>query len=214
MLRPFSYAYLEAMYWRHIPQLLSRLFPEWEWRTNEGSIALTFDDGPHPESTPKLLQLLDHLSLPATHFLSGSNAETNPDLMQAIREQGHVVGHHGYQHLNGWKTGQQVYLEDIVKGAEIIGGTLFRPPYGKILPNQWRALRKQLPAVRCIQFSLMPGDFDSTKSAQDILQSLMEAESGEVIVLHDTPESFEKYAPVLADWAAAMRQKGLRFVTL
>lgn len=214
MLRPFSYAYLEAMYWKHIPEVLTRLFPEWEWRTNAGCIAVTFDDGPNPESTPKLLQLLDNLGLPATHFLSGSNAEPNPYLMQAIREQGHAVGHHGYQHLNGWRTGQQDYIEDVVKGAEVIGGELFRPPYGKILPRQWSALKKKLPAVRCIQFSMMPGDFDATKSSQDILQCLMEAQSGEIIVLHDTPESFEKYAPVLAEWTAAMRQKGMRFVTL
>jgi peptidoglycan/xylan/chitin deacetylase (PgdA/CDA1 family) len=202
------------MYWKHIPQVVSRLFPEWEWRTQSGCIALTFDDGPHPDSTPKLLQLLESLDLPATHFLSGSNAEVCPDLMQTIREHGHAVGHHGYHHLNGWKTDLQIYLEDVLKGAEIIGGDLFRSPYGKILPKQWTALRKQLPSVRCIQFSLMPGDFDPAKSTEDVLQYLMEAEDGEIIVLHDTPESFEKYAPVLADWAAAMRQKGLRFVTL
>jgi peptidoglycan-N-acetylglucosamine deacetylase len=202
------------MYLKRIPGLLPRLFSEWEWHTSEGTIALTFDDGPHPESTEALLLLLDRLKISTTHFLSGSQVLDFPEGVHQIRQKGHAIGHHGFHHLNGWKTPPKKYLQDILKAYEIIGGNLFRPPYGKIKPAQWTALQARVPSLRCIQFSLMPGDFDLSMRPQDILKHLMTAEGGDIVVLHDTPDSFKKYAPVLEEWVVTMHQKGLRFVTL
>lgn len=202
------------MFFRRIPSLLYRLFPAYEWQVAEGCIALTFDDGPHPGSTPQLLALLRQAQIPATHFLSGQMATQYPELLRELTAAGQRIGHHGFTHLNGWKTSDNIYLQDILNGAKVIESPLFRPPYGKITPAQWKHLKKVKPGWRCIQFSLMPGDFDEQVYSDSLLDELMNARSGDIVVLHDKPGCLEKYAPVLLHWIANMQSKGLRFVDL
>ena len=80
-------------------------------------VYLTFDDGPNPETTPKLLKLLDRYNAKATFFCLGENVEAYPELYQSILDQGHAVGNHSYSHLNGWKTKTADYFIDVEKAS-------------------------------------------------------------------------------------------------
>ena len=202
------------MYFCRIPRFIENHFPEYEWRVNENSIALTFDDGPHPQSTPALLALLKKLNIPASHFLLGQQVSAHPELFKSIINAGHVVGNHSFSHPNGWKTNNIQYVEDILKAQEIIQSNLFRPPYGKIRNRQWKLIKDQLPSSRCILFNLMPGDFEVNIDSEKILKRLNKAQGGDIVVLHDKPECLEKYAPILEKWVHNMQSKGLQFVSL
>lgn len=202
------------MYFCRIPKFVENLFPEYEWRVNPDSIALSFDDGPHPESTPALLELLGKIGITSTHFLLGQQVSAHPELFKLLINAEHAIGHHSFSHPNGWKTNNIQYLEDILKGRDLIPSDLFRPPYGKIRLRQWQLIQKQLPSTRCIQFNLMPGDFESNISSEKLLQRLQKARGGDIVALHDKPACLEKYAPILEKWVRNMQSKGLQFVSL
>jgi len=108
---------------------------------------LTFDDGPHPGSTPLLLSLLRNYNVKATFFLVGSQAEKYPHLVNEIKQMGHVIGNHSYSHLRGTDTNTTTYINDVMKAHTIINSRYFRPPYGKITPSQFLALKKQFRIV-------------------------------------------------------------------
>ena len=126
-------------------------------RTGEKLLFLTFDDGPNPDSTPALLRTLGIYKVKALFFCDGRAAEKYPELIELIISQGHVIGNHGYGHLNGWKTPENIYLEDVSKAATFINSGLFRPPYGRIRLSQYNKLREK---YRIVFWDLMPYDFD------------------------------------------------------
>lgn len=197
-----------------IPDMVTRCFPGFVWKVGAQEIALTFDDGPDPETTKQLLALLEQQDCCATHFLLGNKAQAHPELAAQICSAGHAAGHHSFSHLDGWRTRNDVYLEDIKQGYDVVQTLRFRPPYGKITPGQWNQLRADYPGLRCILFNLMPGDFDLSVDALKLKERLYRAKGGDIIVLHDRKTCYEKYAEILPEWIQAMREKGLSFVTL
>jgi peptidoglycan-N-acetylglucosamine deacetylase len=157
----------------------------------EKKIHLTFDDGPTPGITTRVLTLLNEYDAKATFFCIGKNIVNNPELFQKIKEQGHAIGNHSYSHLNGWKTPRKLYFEDIDKAEQIIKSKLYRPPYGKISFIQWIKLRKRF---RLILWTCISRDYDPQKAADAILKKIKKAShAGAVIVFHDS----EKAWPVL-----------------
>lgn len=172
------------------PGLVPRLlFPEAVFRVEgpEKLLYLTFDDGPDPSSTQQLLDELEETGVKAVFFLNGQAAEKFPELVSQIREHGHLTGNHGYRHLNGWKTPAKEYLGNAEKAVPFTSGSLFRPPYGKMTPAQYRLLKNKF---RIIMWDVMAWDFDprfSPERSMDVLTSKMRA--GSIIVLHDTPAS-------------------------
>jgi len=202
------------MYWVRIPDMITRCFPDFVWKVGAQEIALTFDDGPDPETTEQLVALLKQQNCLATHFLLGNKAQKYPELVEQIRSAGHAAGHHSFSHPDGWRTGNDIYLEDVRRGYDIVQSPLFRPPYGKIRPGQWHQLKKDHPDMRCILFNLMPGDFDVSTDIRKLRERLYRAKGGDIIVLHDRKACYEKYAEILPEWIQAMREKGLSFVTL
>lgn len=165
------------------------LFPEAIFRIEEAEkeLYLTFDDGPDPESTPGILDILEAHDAGASFFCLGEAAEKYPALVSRIRSQGNVVGNHGYRHLNGWITNTSVYIRNINRAAEFTSANLLRPPYGWIRPSQYRELVKN---YRVVFWDLMPYDFDSSMSAEKILKLLRKKiRPGSVIVLHDSKTS-------------------------
>ena len=113
-------------------------------KTDKQEIFLTFDDGPSPEVTPFVLDALRQAQAKALFFVAGQNAERYSELFNRIKNEGHIIGNHGYAHLNGLKTNTKTYLNDIEQGHQIIQSPLFRPPYGKLKSAQYFKLRKQL----------------------------------------------------------------------
>jgi peptidoglycan/xylan/chitin deacetylase (PgdA/CDA1 family) len=202
------------MYLKRIPGFIHHFFPDYQWKVRPHEIALTFDDGPHPESTSQLLTLLAHAEIPVTHFLPGKQVIKYPELFLQLNESRHAIGHHGFNHLNGWKVKDDAYVEDILNGHQAIGTSLFRPPYGKLTRRKWKKIQTALPETCVKMFNLMPGDFEMEINSQALLQRMKQARGGDIIVLHDTPNAFLKYAPFLVEWVHSMKEKGLEFVSL
>jgi peptidoglycan-N-acetylglucosamine deacetylase len=127
----------------------NKLFPgiKFSMDSEEKALYLTFDDGPHPESTPRILELLARYKARATFFCLGRNAEKYPQLLDSIIGAGHSVGNHTFSHPNGWLTSTANYMADIEKASESINSRLFRPPYGRITPAQYLQLRKKFNII-------------------------------------------------------------------
>jgi peptidoglycan/xylan/chitin deacetylase (PgdA/CDA1 family) len=176
--------------------------------TSEKILCLTFDDGPDPESTPELLDILNNYNIKAIFFCDGNAAEKYPELVQQTVRSGHIIGNHGYSHLSGWKTSAGKYCEDINRASEFTSDKLLRPPYGRIRFNQFRMLRRKF---RIIFWDIMPYDFDINFGAGRSLAVLNnKLRPGSVIVLHDTPHSTMKY--FIKDFIEISIKKGYRFV--
>lgn len=151
------------------------------------TVCLSFDDGPDPETTPIILEILERYNIKALFFLNGRNAEKYPNLAKLIREKGHITGNHGYSHLKGTKTKFREYIDDIYLAAESTSTTIFRPPYGKITPRQYRYLIKHFTVVL---WDLMAYDFDQNFDKGKVLNLILtKCRNGSVIVLHDKPEA-------------------------
>lgn len=148
---------------------------------------LTFDDGPDPESTPRILDILHAHGIKATFFCTGSRVVAAPGLFARIAAEGHRVGNHGFSHLNGLKTPVRDYCADVLRGRDITCSNLFRPPYGRLRVRQFRILER---SMKIIFWGLMPYDFDQSLTAGESYAILMrQVRSGSVIVLHDKPAS-------------------------
>lgn len=152
-------------------------------RTAEKLLFLTFDDGPDPDSTPYLLDILNKYNIKAIFFCSGAQAEKYPDLINQIKAGRHLIGNHGFSHLNGWKTSLNSYLDDVNKAIPFTSSDLFRPPYGRLRLNQYRKLKK---IFKIIFWDILNYDFDSSSGSNNVLRILKsKIKPGSVIVLHD-----------------------------
>lgn len=182
-------------YTARTPKWVNKLFNKsvWEMPVKEKAIYLSFDDGPHPQITAFVLDELRKYNAKATFFCIGKNVEMYPDVFNRILQEGHAVGNHTYNHLNGWKTGRAEYLSNILKAREVIPSNLFRPPYGKILPGQHKALLQMDEPFKIIMWSVLSGDFDTAITSQQCCKNVLEnTKSGSVIVFHDSEKANER----------------------
>ena len=134
------------LYWQRVPRLVRFLFKNVVWNIPDSNhLYLTFDDGPHPDSTMVILDALKNQNIKATFFLTGKNALNHPHLIKAIESEGHMTANHGYEHISGWKTGAQKYIDNATQSAQYAGTKLFRPPYGRLSLRQYRRLKEMFP---------------------------------------------------------------------
>lgn len=178
-----------------IPWLIKKFYSEcfWSFKTEDKTLYLTFDDGPHPAATPFVLQELKKYNAKATFFCIGKNVEAHFDLYKKIIDEGHAVGNHTYSHLNGWKTGDEKYLNDIFHTKKIIDSNLFRPPYGRITKFQLKQLQGEKFKLKTIMWSVLSGDFDEQASGETCFKNVKKnAEAGAIIVFHDSAKAFER----------------------
>ena len=184
----------------------------WEIPSQEKVIYLTFDDGPHPEATYFVLNTLKDYNAKATFFCIGKNVLDQPDLYERIITEGHAVGNHTFNHLNGWKTADSVYMENIAKAKNYIDSSLFRPPYGKITPFQLRLLAKEKFKLTPIMWTVLSGDFDAKLSKESCLENVLTAaNNGSIIVFHDSQKALVNLQFVLPKVLNYFKQKGFRF---
>jgi len=180
-------------YFKKTPSLIQKIFSERIWRidTDEKILYFTFDDGPHPEATSFVLEELKRYNAKATFFCVGRNVKENFAMYERIISEGHRVGNHTFNHLNGWKTNDKIYVEDIAKAAKIIDSNLFRPPYGKITGFQAKAIQGNKLHLKIIMWEVLSGDFDPSVNGENCyLNVVKNAKPGSVVVFHDSAKSF------------------------
>jgi peptidoglycan/xylan/chitin deacetylase (PgdA/CDA1 family) len=202
-----------------LPAAVRRLLPE-ALCTLPGAppaVALTFDDGPDPAFTPRVLEALKRAQTPATFFVVGRQVEQTPGLVREIARQGHVLGVHGYDHRSLlWRSGPDILreLERAARAVERAGGRwprLFRPPYGRIRPGALKALARA--GWRTVLWDVVPYDF-SAGSARLITQRAVEhARAGSIIVLHDGGGDRTRTVTALPEIIARLGKR-FTFVTL
>lgn len=188
------------------PPLLYRLlFPEAIWRIKRKGgtpvVYLTFDDGPIPEETPWVLDLLDRYGIKATFFMVGDNVRRHPELLDEVRRRGHSYGNHTMHHLQGMKTLTRRYLRDIAEAAAHIDSPLFRPPHGLIRWKQARAIKDHFNIV---MYDLVTRDYSRKLTGDRVLANVKRyARNGSIIVFHDSlkASSNMRYAlPLAIEW--------------
>lgn len=188
------------MYLVKTPWWLRKLYSAalvWKMRAQENEIFLTFDDGPHPTITSFVLDCLRQYNAKATFFCIGKNAELYPQVFRQILNEGHRIGNHTHNHLNGWKTGDAEYFKNIILAKKYIDSNLFRPPYGKITRFQIRQLQ---PLFKIIMWDVLSGDFDINLSPQKCLQNVVSnTKAGSVIVFHDSEKAFPRLVYALPE---------------
>ncbi len=199
------------MYLKSIPSIAQKIFPEAIWNSHERPLLKwTFDDGPHPDSTRQLLNLLDNYNITGTFFCSGRNAERYPELIDEIQARGHQIGNHGYNHISGWSTKLKEYIDNIQKAQPYLSANLYRPPYGKISKSQIEYIREQLK-MEVVLWNLMPGDFDNSVSAKLLHQTLSRyIRKSSLVVLHDRPEYVDKLCEALSIFFRNQSEKQLQ----
>ena len=158
--------------------------------TTRKELFLTFDDGPIPEVTPWVLQMLRAYNAKATFFCIGQNLVEHALIHKMILKEGHTIGNHTYDHLNGWRTPNKAYFRSVLKCREITGSDLFRPPYGRIKRDQANVL---LSRFRIVMWDVLSGDFDLKASKAKCVKNVVDnASRGSIIVFHDSLKARER----------------------
>ncbi len=191
--------------------LVKKLYYSLIWDLNDGSpsLYLTFDDGPTPEITPTVLDLLDQYQAKATFFCLGRNVERFPDIFREIQARGHATGNHTYSHLKGWRTLNPHYYEDIELAEKLIPSQLFRPPYGQIKRSQIKFLSQKF---KIIMWDVMAWDFDQKRPKENcysIVKNL--TRNGSIIVLHDSVKASKNMLYVLPKVLEDFSKKAFSF---
>jgi peptidoglycan/xylan/chitin deacetylase (PgdA/CDA1 family) len=165
---------------------VQELYPSCTWNIpgEEKAVYLTFDDGPVEGVTPWVLELLRKYQAKATFFCIGENVKRNPELFKEVITDGHAVGNHTNNHMNGWKTMYRDYLKDVRDCGEVFKSNLFRPPYGKIKPLQLRTLARE---YHIIMWSYLTGDYNKGLNCPATLDEMKtNVGPGDIIVFHDS----------------------------
>lgn len=184
----------------------------WDIPTQNKSLYLTFDDGPNPDTTPLILDILARHNAKATFFCVGENVERYPELYQNILAEGHAVGNHSYNHLKGWKNQTKNYVENVDKCSKVVSSILFRPPYGKMKHAQRKALRKRF---RIIMWSVLSRDYDRKVNKETCFEKTWKyTKPGAIIVFHDHAKALEKVKWVLPKYLEKAIGSAFNFKTL
>ena len=204
------------MYLVKTPFFLRWIYPELIWKKPvKDAIYLTFDDGPIPVVTPFVLQCLAEFDAKGTFFCIGDNVRKHPEIYQEVIEAGHSIGNHTFNHLNGWSTDDEKYLENIDECAEYVKSDLFRPPYGKIKKSQVKKLKIQHPEIKVIMWDVLSGDFDQNLSPEECLKNVLRTTvPGSIIVFHDSLKAFDRLKYVLPKALDYWTDKGFVFKKL
>ncbi|MCX2479012.1 polysaccharide deacetylase family protein [Pedobacter sp. MC2016-15] len=205
------------MYLVKSPLLLKWYYPSLVWNKsrNEKVIYLTFDDGPIPVVTDFVLNTLKSFNCKATFFCIGDNITKHPEIFERVKNEGHAIGNHTFNHLKGWKTADQQYIQNFQQCQQLTQSDLFRPPYGRIKKSQISSLKTINPALRIIMWDVLSGDFDLQLSPQKCYENVIRnTGNGSIIVFHDSLKAFDRLKFALPAALAYFVKQGYQFHTL
>ena len=184
----------------------------WSVATDERVLHLTFDDGPIPEVTPWVLDTLWSFEAKATFFCVGDNVLRHPEVYARVLADGHAVGNHTFNHLNGWHTERMTYLHNVRHCARVVHSRLFRPPYGRLLPGQRQFVERHF---RIVMWDVLSGDFDQHITPQHCLENVLHhAGPGSIVVLHDSRKAEKNLRFALPAILEYFSGAGYRFAAL
>lgn len=193
---------------------LKKIYPSAVWRMDSSikKIYLTFDDGPIPVVTSWVLDTLKAHSVKATFFCVGENIQKHPDIYKRIADENHSTGNHTFNHLNGWNTDTNRYMQNIEKCDQMMNTKLFRPPYGKLKSSQIKRIRKHYTAI---MWDVLSGDFDKNTSPEKCLENVKSAtRNGSIVVFHDSVKASENLYYTLPRFIEYAKHKGFEFGVL
>lgn len=207
------------------PFFLPLIYPTLTWRipTTKKELFLTFDDGPVPGPTEFVLDTLTMFNAKATFFCIGDNIKKYPDVFRKIIANGHAVGNHTLNHLNGWKTKTQIYLDNFrlcdseIRAASVgidalqLETPMFRPPYGRITRGQINALS----SFRIVMWDVLSVDYNANLAAEKCLNNTIRAtRPGSIIVFHDSYKAEKNLTSVLPKFIRHFSASGFEFKSL
>ena len=198
-----------------VPRFIQKLYPHRVWRIESSSseLFITFDDGPHPDITPRVLDLLNEYDAKATFFCIGDRVKQYPAIVEQIIAAGHIIGNHTQHHLNGWKTSANEYVVDVEEAQGLIKTSFFRPPYGRMTGKQARAIRKM--GMKIIMWTILSADYDQDISPADVSKRVTEnIENGSIVVFHDSEKAELNMMFALTELLKKGSQKGFKFSVL
>jgi peptidoglycan-N-acetylglucosamine deacetylase len=201
-------------YFVKTPWWLRMLYRGLVWRvpTAEKVLYLSFDDGPHPVATPFVLDEMGKYGAKGTFFCIGKNVEAHPEIYRRILMEGHRVGNHTQDHLNGWKVDDRRYLESIRAAARRIDSDLFRPPYGRIGALQSSVLRSAPFNYSIIMWDVLSADFDLALTGERCARNVIrDGRPGSIVVFHDSEKAFERLRVALPMVLKKFAGEGYRF---
>lgn len=177
------------------------------------SVYLTFDDGPIPESTPELLQMLADADAKATFFMVADNARRYPHLHKAVVDAGHAVGNHTFHHRPPYKDSMEEFMRDVALADSYLHSRIFRPPHGLMWPSQQKALIDA--GYKVVMFDLNTLDYRADQTAEGIKDLVGRyVRPGCVINFHDSLKSIAKLREALPAVLLYLREKGYTFSTI
>lgn len=198
------------MYLIKTPKVVRKLFPTYLWNKSRKKpyVYLTFDDGPIPNVTPWVLDCLEEYGMKGTFFCVGDNVRKHMPIYERIIAEGHAVGNHSYSHKSGWSTEVDAYLDDVQLCSSFVESNLYRPPYGRLKPQQAEAIRQK---YKIVMWDILSGDFDANISAEQCLNNITShVKPGSIIVMHDNVKSFDKLKLVLPQLCEHLTENGLK----
>lgn len=189
-------------YWVKAPAWLKKILPKgliWNMpATPEPTVYLTFDDGPHPTITQFILDQLAAYNAKGTFFCIGKNVVLYPEAYQKLITAGHTIANHTHNHLNGWKTNPQDYIDNIQVAAQHISSHAFRPPYGRIRRSQVKMLQALSPNWKIYMWDVLSADFDTQITGEKCLDNVLKhIRPGSIVVFHDSDKAWERMSYAL-----------------
>lgn len=189
------------------------IYPRATWRMNkhEHAVYLTFDDGPIPEATPFVLDVLKEHNIKATFFMVGDNVRKHPLIYERVKAEGHQIGNHTFNHISGFKHSIKTYSDNAEKANTYLHSHLFRPPHGWMRLTQYVRLRKK---YRIVMWDLVTRDYSKWMTAEDVLNNVKRyTRNGSIITFHDSLKSIEKLKIALPQAIIWLKEQGYEFRT-
>lgn len=214
------------MFIERVPWWVRRLMPDGLWRVEEREgvhcveeregvrrVYLTFDDGPIPEVTPWVLDVLDHYGVRATFFMVGDNARRYPELVREVMARGHAVGNHTMHHVQGLRMDARRYAADVRECAKYVPGRWFRPPHGWMRRSQVRELVRM--GYRVVMYDVVTRDYSRRLGWEDVYGNVKRyVRAGSVVVFHDSLKSRERLEEALPRSLEWLKGQGYGFGVL